>query len=208
MLKLISTLAPMAAMLSVSAFAQTTDIPLAEVQMELSTGRPKIDLMINGQGPYTFVFDTGAAAMVVRSDLVEALDLPVVGEGRIGSPGGEPLTVDLVGLETTGVGSAERSDIEAHVIDMGMPLEVAGYGVIGPEHFRQFGRVAYDFTNNTVIIGGEAYLPEGVAWIPMGTARRFSTPRWKSANSLSRSISILAIRMCSPYPRAWKTACR
>ena len=41
-----------------------------------SDGHPLVQVTINGHGPYTFVLDTGASALVVSQWLVDELKLP------------------------------------------------------------------------------------------------------------------------------------
>jgi len=57
------------------------------VPMEFDAGRPLIELRINGQGPYPFLFDTGSGAgLIVDFDLATELGLKSTGTRRIGDP--------------------------------------------------------------------------------------------------------------------------
>lgn len=143
--------------------------PEAEaISMDLSTGRPMVELMVNEEGPYPFVFDTGAGVFTVHPQLVETLGLEISGQGQISSPGGQAFPVDLVNLETVSLGHAQVGDIEARVVDMGLPVEVGGYGVLGPVQFRAFDRVAFDFENQRIEVGGSFNKPDDVAWQAFG----------------------------------------
>lgn len=39
-------------------------------------GRPLVNVMINGKGPYPFILDTGASITAVDPDLIKELALP------------------------------------------------------------------------------------------------------------------------------------
>lgn len=149
-----------------NAYADTSEV--AAVAMELSTGRPKVDLMINNEGPFPFIFDTGAGVFTVHPTLVEEIGLEITGQSEISSPGGQAIPVDVVNLDRVNLSGAEVSDIEARIVDMGIPVEIGGYGVLGPVQFQAFGRVALDFESQRVEIGGSFEKPDSVAWQAFG----------------------------------------
>ncbi len=74
-----------AAYLALPSLAQAEEfvIPLGDMG-----GRPLIDVYIGDNGPYKMIFDTGAPAVILNQDIGTAIGLEVVGEKRIGSPGG------------------------------------------------------------------------------------------------------------------------
>ena len=122
--------------------------------------------MVNGHGPYPFVFDTGSPALLVMQSLADELKLEVVDSDELVSPiGGTPLPVDVVKVESITLGGATTEDIEAFVLDMdGRGL---GMGIVGPALFRDHGAMTIDFQHNTIGIGGPP--PEGIAtWMPFG----------------------------------------
>jgi hypothetical protein len=85
-----------------------------EVPLRLVRGRPLVDVRINGGGPYTFLFDTGAAGDA-RADagLAEKLKLPVIGESRGGAPGGQVATMPIVQFDTVEIGAAKWAPVAA-----------------------------------------------------------------------------------------------
>jgi len=157
-----------------AAFALTSGTTLADapevssVPMELSTGRPMVELTINGEGPFPFIFDTGAAVFTVHPALVEALDLDITGQSEISSPGGQAIPVDVVGLDSVSLDRADINGVDAMIVDMGIPVEMGGYGVLGPVQFQAFGRVAFDFETQQVEIGGRFEKPDDVDWQAFG----------------------------------------
>lgn len=128
--------------------------PEVMVQFELDTGRPVVQAYVNGQGPYPFVFDTGAPGLIIRKHLSDKLSLEVVDQKKVGSPaGGTPISADIVRVDQVSLGGAQVEAINATVIDFGGPD--LGGGIIGPAVFKEFGRLAMDFEKNTIEIGGE-----------------------------------------------------
>lgn len=153
-------------MISTAAYADIPDATSAE--LELSTGRPKVDLMINDEGPFPFIFDTGAAVFTMHPTLVETLNLEITGQSEISSPGGQAFPVDVVSLDQVSLSGAEMGAVDALIVDIGMPVEVGGYGVVGPVQFQEYGRVAFDFESQLVEIGGTFDKPDNVAWQAFG----------------------------------------
>jgi hypothetical protein len=140
--------------------------PTHSIPFDLSSGRPVIELTVNGQGPYPFVFDTGASGAMIRSDMVEELGLEITGTGQVGSPaGGEPVEVEYTMLESVDLGGAQAGNIRSIIIDFGDPGQMGSVGVIGPNAFAGHGRVAFDFSRNRVEIGGAMHHGEGASWM-------------------------------------------
>jgi len=85
-----------------------------EVPLRLVRGRPLVDVRINGGGPYTFLFDTGAAGDA-RADaaLAVKLKLPVIGESRGGVPGGRAVAMPIVQFDTVEIGGAKFAPVAA-----------------------------------------------------------------------------------------------
>ncbi len=139
--------------------------PVHEAPFDLSSGRPVVDITINGEGPYPFIFDTGATGAMMRTSLVEELGLSLAGRRSVNSPaGGEPVEVDTTSLGVITLGGAEARDVQAIIIDFGDPQQMGSVGVIGPDIFAAYGRVAYDFSRHSVEIGGALHHGEEAAW--------------------------------------------
>jgi predicted aspartyl protease len=140
----------------------------ATAPFEVSTGRPMVQLTVNGEGPYPFVLDTGAPGLIVRPELVDELGLEVLGTTEVNSPlGGTPVEVQQVHVDTISLGGVSAIGIEAIVIEH-LGKAGLGMGVVGPALFRSHGPLKLDFKNNTLTIGDDVK-PEGVeTWIPFG----------------------------------------
>ena len=133
---------------------------------DVASGRPMVQLMVNGKGPYPFVLDTGSPSLLVMQSLADELGLPVVGSDELTSPvQGTPLPVDVVGVESIALGDATVRGLEAMVLDMeGHGL---GRGVVGPALFREYGATRLDFDKNTMSMG-EELSAEIESWLPFG----------------------------------------
>jgi hypothetical protein len=64
----------------------TLDSAVVEVPMQLGSGRPVVQVRVNGHGPYDFILDTGAGSTVIDSALAASLGLGVAGHDSIGDP--------------------------------------------------------------------------------------------------------------------------
>lgn len=156
----------LAAAVSLSCAACASQENAETLPFDLSSGRPVIELMVNGEGPFPFVFDTGAGGMMINSPLVDELELEITGSRLIGSPaGGEPVAVDTTELTTVSFGGARVENLPAIIIDFGAPGEMQSVGVIGPNAFAAYNRVAFDFASNTVEIGGDFHHDDTASWL-------------------------------------------
>jgi len=115
----------------------TSAPPVATFDLKSMGGRPLIDVMLNGKGPYTFFLDTGAAHSVLDEGVARELELPVTGEMQTGSPLGDgKIDAEVVSLSRVTVGELEFADQEMTLLDLagmmpggGGPLGVLSYRI-------------------------------------------------------------------------------
>lgn len=103
---------------------------------EIVGGRIYVQVMVNGAGPYRFMFDTGASGMG-RADtsLVRELSIPIAGT-TTNSDGVNTSTIDVVHLRSLSLGGMTRTDVEVLSRDYGRDHEsVRISGIIGREFF-------------------------------------------------------------------------
>lgn len=134
-----------------------------EVPMDLASGRPGISVSLGGSN-VPVVYDTGAGGAVITKSLADKLGLEVVGESRVGSPGGgEPMVVKLVSLEGMSVGGYALTNAHAAVLD-DAKLPPNATMVIGSNQFAD-ALIEIDFVNKRLGItkGGTASTSSG-AW--------------------------------------------
>ncbi|MHA2003099.1 MAG: aspartyl protease family protein [Candidatus Thorarchaeota archaeon] len=107
-----------------------------KIQLGKDSGHPHVPVMINGQGPFTFVLDTGASMTTISKSLVDQLGIQTYeGEkkGAVGV-GGNEVSVKTALLETFEIGGLAHQDEEVGVIDFESIFGSqghCGYGVIG-----------------------------------------------------------------------------
>jgi PDZ domain/Aspartyl protease len=153
-----------------NAAAQSPDSPVTgtTIPFDMSTGRPVVELSINGDGPFPFIFDTGSPLLVIIGDLRDELALVATGTQRLGSPaGGQTLVADTTTITSLELGELVLSGVDATLLDVpGFPAAI-GRGVIGPALFQEYGSVTIDFTTQTITIGGHSDFPSNTQWMPI-----------------------------------------
>lgn len=101
---------------------EAVQLPDAPVELPMLEGRLAIvEVRVNGQGPYRFGIDTGAAggARISRS-LADKLGLPVVGEAMAGDPSGKSRrAIPIVEIGRLAVGDAVFSKVQGGASDFG-----------------------------------------------------------------------------------------
>ena len=136
-------------------FAPTADIRLASPTVHVKmrgTDRagnrkcPYFQVYVNGKGPFTFLYDTGAAYLSVSDKVVAAAAAPVVFDR-----GGKR---DVVQLNRIILGGIEARDVWAIRDDM----SVGAVGVDGVMGFPTLGNanVLFDFSRREIIVSKRA----------------------------------------------------
>lgn len=62
------------------------DQAVVEIPLDLDTGRPMVDVTVNGSGPYRFILDTGSAGSLIDLGLAKELGLELGESDRVGPP--------------------------------------------------------------------------------------------------------------------------
>ncbi len=127
------------------------------IPLDTSGQRPAVHLSLAGGAPENWVFDTGAAGSVINEDRASALDLPILGVTRVGSPiGGEVIEASRVSVASARIGDVVLPDFTA--VAMRLPGNLDHTGVLSPNIFR--GRlVRFDFARGEVRITDRANAP-------------------------------------------------
>jgi hypothetical protein len=96
-------------------------------------------VVIDGQGPFTFLLDTGSSHSVVGSELAERLALPAVAKARVLTPAGAQMGL-VVRVERMSVGSASVEGLMPSVVSIAglRQLEKGVDGVIGLDFLSAF----------------------------------------------------------------------
>lgn len=121
------------------------------IPIDMSTHRPIMDIMIDGKGPYKFIFDTGSTTNVIDESLHEAFGFKVVGEDPLQTPGSKNrlfskrVNVPKVYFPDTPI----SKDAEMNVIALRKMLPVDG--IIGGFFFEDY-LVTMDYPGSKLIL--------------------------------------------------------
>ena len=121
-------------------------LPL-EIPMRFDGGMPTVEVMVNGQGPFVFGFDTGAqAGPRIDNSLVEKLALKAFGQVQAIDPSGKnPQTAATYKLDSVSIGSLRFADVAVasrNYKNSPRPLPVDG--ILGLDLFSEY-LVTLDF---------------------------------------------------------------
>jgi len=130
--------------------AQTADTGQTPATDEVATGldgalRMTVPVMINGQGPFDFVVDTGADRTVISEELAERLNLPQSGTATLHAMGGSA-KVKLVSIKTVQVSTNIAKRVEAAALPR---RNVGADGLLGIDSLKN-QRIVMNFQSNTM----------------------------------------------------------
>lgn len=118
-----------------------THLPEEEVvvPLDLSTGHPIVEVVIDGRGPFPMIFDTGASGTMIDAELARELGLEVTGTTTLGDPSNpEAHTAELVAVPELELGRARFEGITAVAWDRPAALRGATErGILGLPTFEQ-----------------------------------------------------------------------
>jgi len=121
------------------------------IPLDISAQRPVIELTINQDGPYKFIFDTGSSGNVIDEKLAEKLNLEIVGENQVGTPGSESITmakevfVPNIGFKGTSV----LKNTQMTSLDLRSMLPVDG--VLSANFFSEY-LITLDYLNSKLML--------------------------------------------------------
>ncbi|GAN00539.1 hypothetical protein U91I_04205 [alpha proteobacterium U9-1i] len=167
---------------NVAADAQSS----ASIALDMTAPRPTAQLVIGDADPVTAIFDTGAAASVLRLSYAERIGVPNQGPASAHGPNGAPVSGFRTRIDDARLGDASFTGAMAVALDIPLPLEGVD-AIIGPGVFS--GRlVRFDF-------------PAGIAHVVPRTADNTpsgeATP-YHGENTHGRVRRIPAVRVDIP----------
>jgi predicted aspartyl protease len=121
----------------------------AKVKFRLACGAQPLILLpvtVNGQGPFDFIFDTGAGTSLLSTELAQRLQLKVIGSKNGQSAGGK-VSVSLAKVDSFAVGEAKLDDVDVGIVDLGHIGKTVGANIDGDlgYNFLKHFRVAIDY---------------------------------------------------------------
>lgn len=137
------------ALVSAPAAADVATAP-PSVAETIPTGKDRalrmtVPVMINGQGPFDFVIDTGADRTVISQELAERLDLPRHGTAKLHAMGGVG-QVDIVRIGTLSVSTNFSRNVRAAALPA---RNIGADGLLGIDSLKG-QRIVMDFAANTM----------------------------------------------------------
>jgi len=161
-----------------------------------------VGVCLDGQGPYPFIIDTGAATSAVDARLAARLDLPKVGAPQrfagVGCTGDEQLE-EVASWSMAGVRLAGQDVAVQAFPGMGGAREPMG--LLGADVLSRFGAVRFDFAAGTLTVPGfEGPAPRGASTVhgplsvPLPPTVRRGQPKWVVGldESLGPTYSVVA----------------
>jgi predicted aspartyl protease len=141
-----------------SVFVLTTVGARAESLTPLPTGdiiatsedeslRMTVPVMVNGEGPFQFVIDTGADRTVISTELAERLGLPEAGKARLHAMGGQR-DVGLVQIKSVSVSTNTVRDVRAAALPA---RNLGADGLLGIDSLKG-QRIIMDFKAQTMTV--------------------------------------------------------
>lgn len=147
-------LGALASTLASTAIAQTVASEPAGTIINTGTdfaSRMTVPVLINGQGPFQFVIDTGADRTVISQELATRLDLPAGEKARLHAMGGTS-SVNTVIIKSVQVSTNTITDVHAAAL----PLRNLGAdGLLGIDSLKG-QRLTMDFKAGTMIVSPSA----------------------------------------------------
>lgn len=143
---------------------------------------PTVRVRINGQGPFTFVVDSGAEFDGwIRPDLAERLKMPVVGKVPPDGPDDPEQDLRFFGGRSLQLGDMTfRAPRFAEMLQLG-PKPQAFDGIIGSALFAQL-QVAYDYRNRQLFVtnaplrdGQQVTFDRGMPIVPLAIGDKATT---------------------------------
>jgi hypothetical protein len=139
------SLSPATLSLFLGAAAAAAGPALAPDEVALSLGRSgavRVPVMVNGQGPFRFLLDTGSSHTTLGRELAERLALPVVAQVNVTTPAGVQMQ-PVVKVELMAIGSASVPALMPSVVSLAelRSMEPGIDGVVGQDFVG-----AFDFT--------------------------------------------------------------
>jgi predicted aspartyl protease len=146
---LAETVAPMPPA-SAAADTITTGLDLAQ--------RLTVPVMVNGQGPFNFVIDTGADRTVISEELAERMGLPEAGKATLHAMGGSA-KVSIVKIESVAFSNVNSRNVRAAALPY---RNVGADGLLGIDSLKG-QRIVMDFTAGTMRIEPSAAPEEKIS---------------------------------------------
>lgn len=136
-------------------------IAINSASMEVVHGKPYVQVLINGRGPYRFVVDTGTGTDAILTPmLAQELQLPEVGHARLMDPSGlGEQRAGIVLVDSLRVAGVEFSGVRA-ILHRLNGEDDSCMGLLGFTLFRSY-LLTLDYPNHQLTLAQGALKPDG-----------------------------------------------
>jgi predicted aspartyl protease len=149
--------------------ASAQEAPADVAAEEDVIGRMTVPVTVNGQGPFTFIVDTGANRSALSRGLVDRLSLPIVGTGEVHAFTGV-FSAPLANVETLRSGAVDIRAAALPVIEG--PMLAGADGMLGVEAMED-RRLVMDFRNSRVRVERAHAELRGAMWFTVRARQNF-----------------------------------
>jgi predicted aspartyl protease len=136
--------------------AEGHTVPLELTQAALDGVLAVVPVTIAGEGPYSFVLDTGATSSTIDASLASELGLEETGlEGDVagvtGQAVGTAVAVESWQLGDVELGAQELISLDLGGVDGGLGVD----GLLGSDVLAGFGTVTIDYAGGVLLLGSD-----------------------------------------------------
>jgi predicted aspartyl protease len=107
-----------------------------------------VPVSVNDEGPFDFIFDTGAGTSLLSTELAKQLDVRIIGAKEGQSAGGK-VSVSLAKVDSLAVGEIRLPDLDVGIVDLSHVGKTIGAridGDLGYNFIKHF-RITIDYRN-------------------------------------------------------------
>lgn len=148
-------------------YDENLEIGGEEIEARKKSSRMTVDVLINEQGPYKFIVDSGADTSVIGEGLAARLGLPDAGPVVLNAMT-ESRPVERVSVDSIRLGPTRTTNLELPVLD---ERDIGADGMIGLDALVA-QRLMMDFDKRIVTVDDEYRFPRSGPNIIIVTARR------------------------------------
>jgi predicted aspartyl protease len=153
----------------------------AKVKFHLAGGAQPLILLpveVNGEGPFEFIFDTGAGTSLLSSELGQKLGIKILGS-KEGQSAGGVVSVSLAKVSSLAVASAKLDDVDVGLVDLSHIGKTVGAKIEGDlgYNFLKHFRITLDYRKSEI---------------------RFDDPKRFELAGQSTAVTEVAMRLASP----------
>ncbi|MGB6191998.1 MAG: retropepsin-like aspartic protease [Terracidiphilus sp.] len=135
--------------------------PTHSVHMDLEHDKPYVMVMVNGQGPFRFIVDTGTGGQaIITPELADKLQLPVIGQARLGDPSGQGRQdAKILSIQSLNLAGVEFTNVRALRHSLAGEDDVC-MGLLGFTLFREY-LLTLDYPNHNLSLSQGSLAKDG-----------------------------------------------